>query len=82
MIDIIYIYQLDHSRFGCYRNTRSIGFFEWVELLDLGANELVGADTVEIVKALQRNFGRVVKDRCSLYGGAQAAQRILELLVK
>jgi UDP-GlcNAc3NAcA epimerase len=55
---------------------------EWVELVEHGANELVGADSTKIVKAVQRNFTRVVEDNYSLYGGGQAAQRIAELLLK
>lgn len=50
---------------------------EWVELLDIGANELVGADQNMIVAAVQRNLGRTVCDDGRLYGGGQAARRVV-----
>lgn len=53
---------------------------EWVELIDVGANELVGADSVRIIEAAQRNLGRKIKDEHSLYGGGVAAKRIVEAL--
>lgn len=53
---------------------------EWVELIELGANELVGADTEKIIQAATRNLGRRVKDEHSLYGGGIAAKRIVEVL--
>lgn len=53
---------------------------EWVELIEVGANELVGADTDKIIEAATRNRGRSVKDEHSLYGGGVAAKRIVEQL--
>lgn len=54
---------------------------EWVELVEIGANELVGADKEKIVDAVNRNFGRKVKDETQLYGGGVAAKNIaLKLL--
>lgn len=53
---------------------------EWVELIEVGANELVGADTDKIIKAARRHIGRAVKDEHSLYGGGVAAKRIAEVL--
>lgn len=50
---------------------------EWVELVESGANELVGADGGLIVSAVSRNYGREVSDRDELYGGGQASQRIV-----
>lgn len=55
---------------------------EWVELIEVGANELVGADMQKLVDAATRNLGRQVQDLQQLYGGGQAAQRIVEELVK
>lgn len=55
---------------------------EWVELIEAGANELVGAEQDKIVDAVQRNLGRVVRDERRLYGGGQAAGRIVESLVQ
>ncbi|WP_352337699.1 UDP-N-acetylglucosamine 2-epimerase (non-hydrolyzing) [Psychrobacter sp. 16-MNA-CIBAN-0192] len=53
---------------------------EWVELIEVGANELVGADTHAIIDAATRNLGRTVEDKHSLYGGSVAAKRIVEQL--
>ena len=53
---------------------------EWVELIEEGVNELVGADTRRITTAVKRNIGRVVKDTHQLYGGGQASQRIVSKL--
>lgn len=50
---------------------------EWVELLQVGANELVGADQATIIDAIQRNLGRMVRDEGALYGGGQAAGRVV-----
>jgi UDP-GlcNAc3NAcA epimerase len=53
---------------------------EWVELIEVGANELVGSDTQKIITAATHNFGRRVKDTQQLYGGGKAAQRIVNIL--
>ena len=53
---------------------------EWVELIEVGANELVGADKEKIQEAISRNLGRTVKDEHQLYGGGAAAQRIAKQL--
>lgn len=49
---------------------------EWVELIEVGANELVGAEKRKIVDAARCNIGRQVQDRHQLYGGGRAAQSI------
>lgn len=49
---------------------------EWVELVEVKANTLVGAVSVEIIEAVSRNLGRRVSDLKSLYGGGQASQNI------
>lgn len=54
---------------------------EWVELVELGVNELVGADVDKIIFAVKNNVGRKVVDAEKLYGGGQAAKRIVEELV-
>ncbi len=51
---------------------------EWVELIEAGANELVGANTSKIIEAASRNVGRKVQDIHNLYGGGKAAQRIVK----
>lgn len=53
---------------------------EWVELVEGGFNELVGADTDKIVAAIQSNLGREIVDEHQLYGGGKASQRIVEIL--
>lgn len=55
---------------------------EWVELVEAGANKLVGADHGKIVDAAPQNVGRKVKDTEQLYGGGEASQRIVDELVK
>lgn len=54
---------------------------EWVELLEAGVNELVGADRNNIVEAAVRNVGREVRDKEQLYGGGEASGRIVEAIV-
>ncbi len=55
---------------------------EWVELIDAGANQLVGADTQDILSAASSHLGRQVQDINKLYGGGEAAERIVDVLVK
>ncbi|MCJ8316216.1 UDP-N-acetylglucosamine 2-epimerase (non-hydrolyzing) [Idiomarina sp.] len=52
---------------------------EWTELVDIGANEIVGANSDLIVSAAERNYSRKVEDN-SLYGGGEASRRIAEQL--
>lgn len=55
---------------------------EWVELVTCGANVLVGADRNLIVDSARANLGKVVQDDAQLYGGGQAAARIVDCLAK
>lgn len=55
---------------------------EWVELLNVGANELVGDNKDGIIDAVTRNFGRKVHDTEKLYGGGKAAGRIVNELIR
>jgi UDP-GlcNAc3NAcA epimerase len=55
---------------------------EWVELIEAGANELVGANFGRIVDAVARHLGRRVSDNQQLYGGGKASGRIVEELMK
>lgn len=55
---------------------------EWVELVEAGANELVGADELKIVEAADRNLERKVQDVEQMYGGGEASQRIVDELLK
>lgn len=54
---------------------------EWGELVEVGANELVGADERLIVEAVAKNFGRSIVDAEQLYGGGGASQRIVDTLL-
>jgi len=53
---------------------------EWIELVEIGANVLVGANANSIVAAVTENLGGAVEDTLSLYGGGHAAKRIAFLL--
>ena len=53
---------------------------EWSELVVQGANELVCANSLSIVAAAKRNFGRKVIDDYDLYGGGNASERIVSQL--
>lgn len=54
---------------------------EWVELLEVGANELVGSSKAEIIEAVSNNLGRTVQDPEKLYGGGTASERIVNELI-
>ena len=54
---------------------------EWVELVEVGANELVGADKDKIIDAVNRNLGREVQDEKQMYGGGNASMRIANCLI-
>lgn len=53
---------------------------EWVELIEVGANELVGADSDKIRASIARNLDRTVDDKLQLYGGGCASGRISKIL--
>lgn len=53
---------------------------EWVELLEIGANVLVGADSQLILQTVLNNFGQSVDDPGMLYGGGVASQKIADYL--
>ena len=53
---------------------------EWVELIDAGVNQLVGANHPLIINAVQESLAIKVEDENELYGGGTAAKRIVELL--
>lgn len=54
---------------------------EWVELVEVGANELVRADINMIVGSVIKNHGRIICDNGALYGGGDASKRIVEALL-
>ncbi|MBA1321428.1 non-hydrolyzing UDP-N-acetylglucosamine 2-epimerase [Pseudomonas plecoglossicida] len=51
---------------------------EWVELVECGANVLVGADRDKILDGVRQKMGKFVKDDELLYGGGQAAVKIAD----
>lgn len=53
---------------------------EWTELVDNGANVLVGADAEMIVAQTRLALGKTVSDDGSLYGGGEASGRIARAL--
>lgn len=55
---------------------------EWVELVECGANVLVGAERDAIIDAAHDNVNKVIVDNNNLYGGGQAAQRIAAYLAE
>jgi len=54
---------------------------EWSELVSLGVNHLAGADRVAIVEAAKGCIGQVINANKQLYGGGNAAKRIVDHLV-
>ena len=56
---------------------------EWVELVNIGANTLVGADKTEILKAYKNNSEFNLKNsNIDLYGGGEASEKIVLELEK
>lgn len=53
---------------------------EWIELIEAGANELVGANVEKISQAAEKGFGKAINDDGQLYGGGHAAERIVAVL--
>ncbi len=53
---------------------------EWVDTVEVGANELVDDDPDRLVEAVTR--ARMPKDRPQLYGDGHASERIAEALVR
>jgi len=49
---------------------------EWIELIEIGANELVGANTQKIISSAKKNIGRMIKDQQMLYGGGNSSNII------
>lgn len=53
---------------------------EWVELINIGANRLVGAEEERIIAAAKHTYGTSVDDTQQLYGGGRAAEKITNIL--
>ncbi len=54
---------------------------EWVELVEVGANELTGADTQKILSSFHKNLGKAIKGE-SLYGNGDAAKKIVASVLR
>ena len=50
---------------------------EWVELLDLKANVLVGSDFDKIIKNVNEKLGKSVVEDQFIYGGGKASEKIV-----
>ncbi|MBS7817044.1 non-hydrolyzing UDP-N-acetylglucosamine 2-epimerase [Wohlfahrtiimonas chitiniclastica] len=55
---------------------------EWIELVEIGANQLVGANREAIIHAVKNNAHKLIEDPEHLYGGGKAADNIVKLLGK
>ncbi len=53
---------------------------EWVELIEIGANELCPPDEEHLIALAKKNLDRKITDDQNLYGGGQASLRIAESL--
>jgi UDP-GlcNAc3NAcA epimerase len=53
---------------------------EWIELIDIGANVLTGADKVRIISAVKDMMGRQINDNGNLYGRGCASECIADVL--
>lgn len=49
---------------------------EWVELIEAGANQLAGAESKEIIAAVDNMLHRTITDPHELYGGGKASANI------
>lgn len=54
---------------------------EWVELVDIGANTLVGADRMKILDAYELVFEKSINFDIDLYGKGQASKNIISILI-
>lgn len=53
---------------------------EWVELIEVGANILTGADAGVIVRTVKQEFGKTIIDNNNLFGGGTASSKIVKFL--
>lgn len=54
---------------------------EWTELVDVGANTLVGADGSKLIKTAKQAFGKEIVDNKELYGGGDASKKIVRTIL-
>ena len=55
---------------------------EWMELVDIGANTLVGADRMKILDAYESIFEKSIDFDVNLYGKGQASKNIISTLIE
>ena len=55
---------------------------EWVELVDIGANIIVGSDRKKIFSAYKYIFEKNIDFELNLYGNGQASKNIISTLIK
>lgn len=55
---------------------------EWTELVDIGANILVGADTAMLVRQSALSYGHSPDKSAAPYGDGEAARRIVQCLLQ
>ena len=56
---------------------------EWVELVDIGANKLVGTNTENIIYAYRnREMSQFSIEKSSLYGDGHASEKIIKELIQ
>ena len=53
---------------------------EWIELVDAGANEIVGADLKRILESFSKNYSKVIASQ-PLYGSGDASEKIAKRLM-
>ena len=53
---------------------------EWTELVDIGANMLVGAKKEKIVQAVRNKFS--FTNKSGIYGDGNSSKEIIDILVK
>ena len=55
---------------------------EWVELVDRGFNTIAGADPEEICRAFETMIEKKIPDDHDLYGGGQASEAIVKVIIE
>ena len=54
---------------------------EWVELIQEGVNQLVGASSEKLIQAAENSMYTTFQSRSSLYGNGKAGEKILDILL-
>jgi UDP-GlcNAc3NAcA epimerase len=56
---------------------------EWVELIECGANTLVGADKRKMLDAYRNNsIFNIKNSKIDLYGGGKASEKVIKELIQ